>query len=413
LKISAGSVALNTSFIMAQISELVNSLAQSQTLAMSQKSAEMRAAGIDVINLSVGEPDFNTPDHIKLAAISAIDRNFSFYSPVPGYMSLRKAIAEKLRKENTLDFTPAQIIVSNGAKQALCNVVLSVVNPGDEVIIPTPAWVSYVEMVKLARGKAVEVPADIDNDFKITPAQLAAAMTPATKAIILCSPSNPTGSVYTADELQALVDVLAKYPDVVVIADEIYEHINFTGSFTSLGSFPQIADRTVIINGVSKAYAMTGWRIGFCACPQWLAPAVSKLQSQYTSGASSIAQKAAEAAYLGPQECVRHMCEAFMRRRDLVVKLASDIPGFRVNVPQGAFYLFPKVTELFGRVTPQGKTIADASDLCMYLLEHAHVATVAGDAFCAPGYIRLSYATSDDNLRTALGRMLKAVNELK
>lgn len=379
---------------------------------MSQKSAELRAQGIDVINLSVGEPDFNTPDHIKDAAKKAIDDNFSFYSPVPGYMSLRKAIADKLSRENGLTFEPAQIVVSNGAKQALCNVILSLVNPSDEVIIPTPAWVSYVEMVKLARAKVVEVPATIDSDFKITPEQLEAAITPATRAIILCSPSNPTGSVYTRDELQALVDVLARHERLVVIADEIYEHINFAGEFTSLGSFEAIADRTVIINGVSKAYAMTGWRIGYCAAPLWLAKAVSKLQGQYTSGASSIAQKAAEAAYNGPQECVARMCAAFRRRRDLVVDLASKIPGWKVNFPQGAFYLFPEVSSYFGK-SDGSRTINNAGDMAMYLLDVAHVATVDGAAFCAPGYIRLSYATSDQNITEAMRRIADALARLK
>lgn len=393
------------------ISKRVQSLAVSQTLAMSQKSSELRASGIDVINLSVGEPDFNTPAHIKDAAKRAIDDNFSFYSPVPGYMSLRQAIADKLSRENGLSFTPAEIVVSNGAKQALCNVILSTVNPGDEVIIPTPAWVSYVEMVKLAEGKSVLVPAGIDSDFKITPAQLEAAITPRTRMLLICSPSNPTGSVYTRDELQALVDVLAKHPDILILADEIYEHINYTGSFTSLGSFKAIADRTIIINGVSKAYAMTGWRIGYCAAPAAIAKAVSKLQGQYTSGASSIAQKAAEAAYTGPQDCVAEMCAAFRRRRDLVVGLASQIPGFRVNEPKGAFYLFPEVSGVLGKRFGD-KVIATSGDLAMYLLEQAHVATVDGAAFCTPGYIRFSYATSDDNLREAMSRIRTAIDRL-
>lgn len=393
------------------ISKRVQSLAVSQTLAMSQKSSELRASGIDVINLSVGEPDFNTPAHIKDAAKRAVDDNFSFYSPVPGYMSLRQAIADKLSRENGLSFTPAEIVVSNGAKQALCNVILSTVNPGDEVIIPTPAWVSYVEMVKLAEGKSVLVPAGIDSDFKITPAQLEAAITPRTRMLLICSPSNPTGSVYTRDELQALVDVLAKHPDILILADEIYEHINYTGSFTSLGSFEAIADRTIIINGVSKAYAMTGWRIGYCAAPAAIAKAVSKLQGQYTSGASSIAQKAAEAAYTGPQDCVAEMCAAFRRRRDLVVGLASQIPGFRVNEPKGAFYLFPEVFGVLGKRFGD-KVIATSGDLAMYLLEQAHVATVDGAAFCAPGYIRFSYATSDDNLREAMSRIRTAIDRL-
>lgn len=395
------------------ISQRVKSLAASQTLAMSQKSSELRASGIDVINLSVGEPDFNTPDHIKEAACRAIDENFSFYSPVPGYLSLREAVCEKLSRENGLEYKPSQIVVGNGAKQALCNVILSTVNPGDEVVIPTPAWVSYVEMVKLAGGESVLVPSGIESDFKITPERLEAAITERTRMILICSPSNPTGSVYTRDELAALVKVMARHENILIVADEIYEHINYTDSFTSLGSFPEIKDRVVLINGVSKAYAMTGWRIGYCAAPEAVAKAVTKLQGQYTSGASSIAQKAAEAAYRGPQDCVAEMCAAFRRRRDLVVELASKIPGFRVNVPQGAFYLFPEVSALMGKSTPAGKVIATSGDLSMYLLEEGHVATVDGAAFGAPGYIRLSYATSDDNLRRALERIDLAVKTLR
>lgn len=393
---------------MEHISDRVNALAPSQTLAMSQKSQELKARGVDVINLSVGEPDFNTPNHIKTAAVKAIDNNFSFYTPGPGYMSLRKAISEPLKKENGIDFAPEQIVVSGGAKQSLCNVVLAVVNPGDEVVIPTPAWVSYVEMVNLAGGKSVEVPATIENDFKITPEQLRSALTPRTRLIMFNSPSNPTGSVYSREELQALVDVLADYPDVLVLSDEIYEHINFTGSFTSMASFEAIADRTAIVNGVSKAYAMTGWRIGFLAAPLWLAKATSKLQSQYTSGACSIAQKAAEAAYTGPQECVEDMRKAFERRRDLIVGLARTIPGWKVNEPQGAFYLFPEVSRYFGKRNGD-YVINNDSDLAMYLLQEAHVATVAGSAFCAPGYIRMSYATSDDNIREAMERIKSAL----
>lgn len=393
------------------LSTRVESLSVSQTLAMSQKSSELRAQGIDVINLSVGEPDFTTPDHIKEAAKRAIDDNYSFYSPVPGFMSLREAISAKLSKENGLSFSPAQIVVGNGAKQALCNVILSTINPGDEVVIPTPAWVSYVEMVKLAEGKSVTVQAGIDTNFKVTPEQLEAAITPKTKMVLLCSPSNPTGSVYTKEELQGLVDVIARHPQVLVLSDEIYEHINYTGNFTSLGSFAEIADRTIIINGVSKAYAMTGWRIGYCAAPVAIAKAVSKLQGQYTSGASSIAQKAAEAAYTGPQECVAEMCAAFRRRRDLVVELASEIPGFKVNKPMGAFYLFPEVSALIGKRYGD-KVIESSGDLTMYLLEEAHVATVDGAAFCAPGYIRFSYATSDENLRAAMARIKAAVEKL-
>ncbi len=397
---------------MISISKRVESLAPSQTLAMSQKSNELKAQGIDVINLSVGEPDFNTPDHIKDAAKQAVDNNFTFYSPVPGYMSLRKAIVDKLKKENGLDYAPEQIVVSGGAKHSLCNVIQAIINPGDEVIIPTPAWVSYVEMVHLAEGKNVLVPATIEQDFKITPKQLRDAITDRTRLIIICSPSNPTGSVYTHDELKALVDVLKDYPDILILADEIYEHINFTGSFTSLASFPEIAERTCIVNGVSKAYAMTGWRIGFIAAPLWLAKACNKLQSQYTSGSSSIAQKAAEAAYSGPQDCIEEMRKAFERRRDLVVKLASEIPGLKVNQPQGAFYLFPEVSSYFGK-RYGNHVINTDDDLAMYLLEEGHVATVSGTAFCMPGYIRLSYATSDDNIREAMKRIADALAKLQ
>lgn len=393
------------------ISKRVSNLSQSQTLAMSQKSNELKAQGVDVINLSVGEPDFHTPDRIKQAAVRAIDDNFTFYSPVPGYMSLRKAIADKLSRENGLEFAPEQIVVSGGAKQALCNVILSTVNPGDEVIIPTPAWVSYVEMVKLAEGTNVLVPSGIEDDFKITPDRLEAAITPRTRMILICSPSNPTGSVYTRDELAALVAVIARHPGIIVLADEIYEHINYTGSFTSLASFPEIADRTVVVNGVSKAYAMTGWRIGYCAAPLPVAKACTKLQGQYTSGASSVAQKAAEAAYTGSQDCVENMRRAFERRRNLVVRLAREIKGVNVNEPQGAFYLFPEVSSFFGKRCGD-RVINNSSDLAMYLLEVAHVATVAGDAFCAPGYIRLSYATSDENITEAMRRIAEALGKL-
>lgn len=396
---------------MLQISQRINSLAASATLAMSQRSNELRARGVDVINLSVGEPDFNTPDFIKDAAKKAIDENFTFYSPVAGYMSLRKAICENLKATEGIEFQPEQIVVSGGAKQALCNVILSTINPGDEVVIPTPAWVSYVEMVKLAEGVTVTVPATIEQDFKITPAQLREAITPRTRMVLICSPSNPTGSVYTREELEGLVDVLKDYPQIIVLSDEIYRHINFTGSYTSMATFKEIADRTVVINGVSKAYAMTGWRIGFMAGPTAIAKACTKLQGQYTSGPSSIAQKAAEAAYTGPQECVEDMRKAFERRRDLVVELASQIPGLKVNKPQGAFYLFPEVSSFFGKRFGE-RVIKDSADLTMYLLEEAHVATVDGAAFCLPGYIRLSYATSDELIKEALRRIANALAAL-
>lgn len=397
---------------MEQISARIANLSESETLAMSQKSAELKAQGIDVINLSVGEPDFFTPKHIKEAAKQAVDDNFSFYTPVPGYMSLRKAISQKLKKENNLSYAPEQIICSNGAKQSVCNALLCLVNPGDEVIIPAPCWVSYVEMVKLAEGESVIIQTEIENDFKITPAQLEAAITPKTKGIILCSPSNPTGSIYSKEELKGLADVLAKYPQVFVIADEIYEHINYKGTHESIAQFDNIHDRVAIINGVSKAYAMTGWRLGWMAAPQWLVKACNKLQGQYTSGPSSIAQKAAEAAYLGDLDCVEEMRQAFERRRDLVVKLAKGISGFEVNIPEGAFYLFPKCCAYFGK-SYNGRTINDSADLAMYLLEEGHVACVGGKAFSAPDYIRFSYATSDENLVEAFKRIKEVLEKLK
>jgi len=392
------------------ISHRIESLSPSETLAMSQKSAELKAQGIDVINLSVGEPDFFTPDHIKDAAKRAIDQNFSFYSPVAGFQDLREAIAGKLWRDNNLRYTPEQIVVSNGAKQSVCNLLLCLVNKGDEVIIPTPSWVSYFEMNKLAEGVNVLVYAGIEQDFKITPAQLEAAITPRTKALILCSPSNPTGSVYTRDELRALADVLVKYPQITIIADEIYEHINYTGKHESIAQFPELQDRVVIVNGVSKAYAMTGWRIGFIAAPLPVAKACAKLQGQYTSGASSIAQKASVAAFNGDQTCVETMRQAFLRRRDLMVSLCSRIPALKVNKPQGAFYIFPEVSAYFGR-TLKGREIENAADLSMYLLEEAHVATVGGAAFGAPNHLRLSYATSDENITEAIQRIRYALTE--
>ena len=390
------------------ISERIQKLSPSATLAMSQKSAELKASGVDVINMSVGEPDFDTPHHIKEAAKKAIDDNFSRYTPVAGYLSLRKAVSDKLSRENNIEFTPEQIVVGNGAKQELCNALLACINPGDEVIIPTPAWVSYVEMVKLAEGVTVEVPAGIESNFKITAEQLRAAITPKTKMLMLNSPSNPTGSIYTFDELKALADVLAEYPGILILADEIYEHINFVDKVHSISEFESVRDRVIIVNGVSKAYAMTGWRIGYLAAPLPIAKAVSKLQGQYTSGASSIAQKAAEAAYTGSQECIEEMRKAFERRRDLIVELASQIPGWEVNRPDGAFYLYHKVEAYVGKVKPDGKKIENVGEYVMYLLEEAHVACVDGEAFCAPGYMRLSYATSDENIREAIRRIAEA-----
>jgi aspartate aminotransferase len=395
-----------------QVSARISNLSESETLAMSQKSAELKAQGFDVINLSVGEPDFNTPRHIKDAAKKAIDDNFSFYTPVSGYLSLRKAICKKLLDENNLKYAPEQIVCSNGAKQSVCNVVWSIVNPGDEVIIPAPYWVSYVEMVKLAEGKSVIISAGIEQGFKITPEQLEAAITPKTKALILCSPSNPTGSVYSKKELKALADVLGKHPQIMVIADEIYEHINYVGQHESMAQFDFMRDNVVIINGVSKAYAMTGWRLGWIAAPKWLAAACNKLQSQYTSGPSSIAQKAAEAAYIDEQSSVEEMRKAFERRRNLVIKLTKEIEGFKLNEPQGAFYIFPDCSYYLGK-SHNGKKINTSTDLVMYLLEVAHVACVAGSAFGAPECIRLSYATSDENLTEAMGRIKRALEVLQ
>lgn len=397
---------------MTQVSARIANLSVSETLAMSQKSNELKAQGINVINLSVGEPDFYTPDHIKAAAKKAIDDNFSFYSPVPGYLSLRQAISKKLETENGLNYKPEQIICSNGAKQAVCNAVLSVVNPDDEVIIPAPCWVSYIEMVKLAEGKSVVIHTGIEQNFKITPAELEAAITPKTRAIILCSPSNPTGSIYSKAELKGLADVLAKYPNIIIISDEIYEHINYTGKHESIAQFEDIRERVVIINGVSKAYAMTGWRLGWMAAPQWISAACNKLQGQYTSGASSIAQKAAEAAYLGGQQCVEDMRQAFVRRRDLIVKLASEIEGFKVNKPEGAFYLFPECSYYLGK-SYNGRLIKTSADLAMFLLEEGHVACVGGLAFEAANYIRFSYATSDENIIEAMKRVKETLAKLK
>ena len=397
---------------MNQLSERLNRLSPSATLAMSQKSGELKAQGIDIINLSVGEPDFNTPDHIKEAAKKAIDENYSRYSPVTGYPALRQAIVDKLKRENGLDYAPAQIVCSNGAKQSVCNTVMALVNAGDEVIIPAPYWVSYPQMVLLAEGTPVIVEAGIEQDFKITPAQLEAAITPRTRLLILCSPSNPTGAVYSADELEALAEVLRRHERVVVVSDEIYEHINYIGQHASIAACPGLKERTVVVNGVSKAYAMTGWRIGFTASPEWIAKACSKLQGQYTSGPCSVSQMAATAAFAGDQACVEEMRQAFERRKNLIVRLAKEVPGFEVNEPHGAFYLFPKCSYYFGKADGD-RVIKNSTDFAMFLLEVAHVATVGGDAFGSPDCFRMSYATSDENIVEALRRIREAVARLK
>ena len=389
---------------MNQLSDRLNSLSPSATLAMSQKSAELKAQGVDVINLSVGEPDFNTPDHIKEAAKKAIDDNFSRYSPVPGYPALRNAIVEKLKKENGLDYTVAQISCANGAKQSVCNAILVLVNPGDEVIVPAPYWVSYPEMVKLAEGKPVIVTAGIEQDFKITPAQLEAAITPKTKALILCSPSNPTGSVYSKEELAGLVAVLAKHPQVIVIADEIYEHINYIGKHQSIAQFPEMKDRTVIVNGVSKAYAMTGWRLGYACAPHVIMEQMIKLHQFAIMCAPTVSQYAAVEALKNGDRDVERMCESYNERRRFVVYRLREM-GLECFEPYGAFYVFPSIKK-FGMTSEEFAT---------RLLQEEKVAVVPGDAFgkCGEGYLRISYAYSIDNLKTALDRVEKFVKKLE
>lgn len=397
---------------MAQLSDRLNRLAPSATLAMSQRSNEMMAQGINVINMSVGEPDFMTPDHVKEAGKKAIDDNFSKYSPVPGYLSLRKAIANKLKRENNLNYSASEVIVGTGGKQGVCNTILALVNPGDEVIIPAPYWVSYPQMVKLAGGEPVIVSAGIEQDFKVTADQLKAAITSRTKLIILCSPSNPTGSVYTKGELEALAKIVLEHNDLFVLSDEIYEHINYIGCHASIAACEGMKERTIICNGVSKAYAMTGWRLGWVAAPEWIIKGLNKLQGQYTSGTSSVSQMAALAAYESDQGCVEDFRKAFQRRRDLIVSLAKEVPGLEVNVPEGAFYLFPKCSSYFGK-TDGKHVINNSTDFALYLLEEGHVATVAGDAFGSPDYFRMSYATSDDNIIEALSRIKEVLLKLK
>lgn len=396
---------------MGRLSQRIQSLSESQTIAMARRSRELQGQGIDIISLSLGEPDLNAADHVKAAAKQAVDDNYSHYPPVAGYLELRKAITEKLRNQNGLEYSPEQIVVSNGAKQSLANVVLSLVDPEDEVIILAPYWVSYLEMVKLAEGKPIIVSADISTDFKVTPAQLDNAITDDTRLLMFSSPSNPTGSSYTKDELAALAKVIARYSNVIVVSDEIYEHISFEGPHHSIAQFTDIQDRVVVVNGVSKAYAMTGYRIGYLAAPLWIAKACDKMQGQFTSAASSIAQMASIAALATPQKDLDAMRDLFRSRRDLVVELFANIEGFRVNVPSGAFYLFPEVSALFGNEF-QGQRVNDANDFCMYLLNECHVAMVPGEAFGAPGYVRMSYATSEDRLKEAARRVKVGVEKL-
>ncbi len=393
------------------VSERLANVNESATLAMSSKSRELQAKGVDVINLSIGQPDFNTPEHIKKAGKRAIDENYTGYPPVPGYPALREAVCNKFKRDNGLDYKPSQIIVSNGAKQSIANLVLSFVGPGDEVIIPAPYWVSYVEIVNLSQATNVIISAGIETDFKITPEQLENAITEKTKMFIFSSPSNPTGSVYTKSELKALADVFVKYPNIIIVSDEIYELISYTGkSHESIAQFDNIKDRVVIVNGVSKGYAMTGWRIGYIAAPQAIADACNKMQGQFTSGAGSISQMASVAALNETQEPSVEMTKSFLRRRDLVVKLAKEIPGFKINEPKGAFYLFPEIDSYFGKSYGE-YTINNADDLAMYLLNEAHVAAVSGRAFGSPKCIRFSYATSDEKLIEAFARIKKALSK--
>lgn len=396
---------------MEHISRRVQALSVSQTLAMAQKSRELKAQGIDVINLSLGEPDFNTPDDIKEAAKKAIDDNYSFYPPVPGYNDLREAISRKFKEENGLDYTPDQIIVSAGGKHSLINVMLSVVDPGEEVILLAPYWVSYLDHITFAEGKPVIIQTSIDSDFKVTPAQLEAALTPRTRVLIFNSPSNPTGMVYMREEMGALVKVLEKYPQVIIISDEIYEHITFSGKHVSMASFSSICDRVVTVNGVSKGYAMTGWRIGYIGGPLWLAKACSKLQGQFTSGVSSISQRAALAAITSKSGSKERMREAFLRRRDLICRLLGEIPGLKVRVPQGAFYVMPDISNFIGK-SFNGRVMKSANDLTFYLLEEASVAMVSGTAFGADNCIRISYATSDGRIIEAVRRIKEALAKL-
>ena len=397
---------------MSYLSKRINNLSESQTIKMAKLGRELAAKGIDVINLSFGEPDFNTPDEVKQAAKKAIDENYSYYTPVSGYPELRKAIAEKLKRENDLDYTFDQIVVSTGAKQSLANSVMCLVDPGDEVIVPTPYWVSYSEMIKLAEGESVFINATVDTDFKITAEQLEAAITPKTKLFMFSSPCNPTGSVYTHEELASLAAVFERYPNIYIISDEIYEHINFVDKHASIASFPAIKDRVIVINGFSKAYAMTGWRVGYIAANKEIANACDKLQGQITSGTSSISQRAALAAYQAGLETVLQMRDEFKKRRDVVYELLKDIPNVKVNLPQGAFYFFPEVKSYFNK-SYNGTVIRDAEELCLYLLNEAHVSVVTGEAFGNADCIRISYAAAENELREAVARIKEALSKLK
>tara|TARA_B100000809_G_C15127156_1_gene526753 strand:- start:267 stop:1454 length:1188 start_codon:yes stop_codon:yes gene_type:complete len=391
-----------------KLSKRINAMATSATLAMAAKARELREEGKDIIGLSLGEPDFNIPDFVKDAAINAINENYHSYTPVDGYADLKKAIITKFKRDNHLDYKPNQIVVSTGAKQSLANLAMVLLNEGDEVLLPAPYWVSYSDISKLAGGVPIEIPTTIESDFKITPESLKAAITPKTKMMIYSSPCNPSGSVYTKEELRALADVLVDYPNIIVISDEIYEHINFTDNHASMAVFEDMYDRTVVVNGVSKAYSMTGWRIGYIGGPEWIARACNKMQGQITSGANCIAQRATIIALESSPSKIQYMIDAFKERRKLILGLLSEIPGFKTNQPQGAFYVFPDISYFFGKEL-QGVKINTASDLSMYLLEKANVATVTGDAFGSPNCIRISYAASEENIIEALKRIKKAL----
>ena len=396
---------------MAHLSDKVNLISESQTIAMARKSRELKAQGIDIISLSLGEPDFKTPDVIKEAAIKAINEDFTYYTHVSGYVELREAIAHKFKRDNGLDYTADDIVVSTGAKQSIANAVLCLINPGDEVIIPAPFWVSYLEILKLAGGVPIIIDTTIENDFKITAEELKAHITPKTRMMMFSTPCNPTGSVYSKKELRAIADVVKQHEELYILSDEIYEHINFVGGHESMAQFPDIKDRVITINGVSKGFAMTGWRGGIMAAPKWIAQACDKMQGQFTSGTCSITQKAMHAAMLLPAESSHYMRDAFLKRRNLVLELMKEIPGFKTNVPDGAFYVYPEVSALFGK-SYNGFTITNATDLSMFLLDVAFVALVPGAAFGDDKYIRFSYATSEDKLREALKRMKEAISKL-
>jgi aspartate aminotransferase len=397
---------------MLKLSSRVAHLSESQTIAMARRSRELKEQGVDVISLSLGEPDFNTPEPIKEAAKKAIDDNFSFYTHVSGYLELRQAISKKFKRDNNLDYDADQIVVSTGAKQSIANAMLSLVDPGDEVLVPAPYWVSYLDIIRLAEGKIVSIDATLENDFKITGEQLRKAITPKSRVMIFSSPCNPTGSVYSLKELEELANVIASFPDIYIIADEIYEHINFVGKTPSMGTIPAVKDRVITINGMSKAFAMTGWRLGYLGAPKEIAKACDKIQGQITSATCSIAQKAAEAAVNLDPAITIPMRESFRKRRDLVLKLMKDIPGLKTNTPDGAFYVFPDVRYYFGK-SYNGTKISNASDLCMYLLDHAKVAIVPGAAFGNDDHVRISYATSENQLVKAFTRMKESLAQLK